>query len=164
MAAAAILGIQICEMLLADGVWRTQTHNCTKFRQNRSFRCGDIAIFWIFKMAAAAILVFWNRKILLVVRIQRVETHLHAKFCQNCQSIAKILRFFDFSRWRPPPFWIFKFVKFYWLTVSGGPRHITVPNFVTIVVPLQRYCDFSNFQNGRRRHLGFLKSRNFISY
>jgi len=25
-------------------------------------------------------------------------------------------------------------------------------------------CDFSNFQNGRCRHLGFLKSQNFISY
>jgi len=29
---------------------------------------------------------------------------------------------------------------------------------------LQRYCNFSNFQDGRRRHLGFLKSRNFIGY
>jgi len=81
MAAAAILDIQICEMLLADGVWRAQTHNCTKFGQNRSFRCGDIAIFWIFKMAAASILDFGNREILLVVTIQMVETHLHAKFC-----------------------------------------------------------------------------------
>jgi len=30
------------------------------------------------------------------------------------------------------------------------------------------HCDilrfFSNFQDGRRRHLGFLKSRNFIGY
>jgi len=46
--------------------------------------------------------------------------------------------------------------------VSGGPRHITVPNFVTIVVPLRRYCNFSNFQDGRRRHLAFLKSRNLL--
>jgi len=29
------------------------------------------------------------------------------------QSVAKILRFFDFSKWRPPPSWIFKFVKCY---------------------------------------------------
>jgi len=41
MAAAAILDFQICEILLADGVWVTQTHNCTKFRQNRSFHCVD---------------------------------------------------------------------------------------------------------------------------
>jgi len=58
MAAAAILDIQICEMLLADDVGRSQAHNCTKFRHNRSFHCGDIAIFLIFKMAAAAILDF----------------------------------------------------------------------------------------------------------
>jgi len=32
------------------------------------------------------------------------------------------------------------------------------------VVPFQRYCDFSNFQDGRRRHLGFLTSRNCIGY
>jgi len=42
-------------------VWRAQTHHCTKFRQNRLFHCGDIAIFRIFKMAAAAMLDFWNR-------------------------------------------------------------------------------------------------------
>jgi len=58
MAAAAILDIQICEMLLTDGVWRAKTHNCAKFRHNRSFRCGDIAIFRIFKMATTAILEF----------------------------------------------------------------------------------------------------------
>ena len=52
MAAATILDFQICEILLADGVWRAQTHNCTKFRQNQTFHCGDIAIFRIFKMAA----------------------------------------------------------------------------------------------------------------
>jgi len=45
MAAAAIWDFQICEILLADGVWMAQMHNCTKFHQNRSFRCEDIAIF-----------------------------------------------------------------------------------------------------------------------
>ena len=63
LAATAILYFQICEILLADGVWRAQTHNFTKFRQNRSIACEDMKIF-------------------------------------------------DFSRWRPPPSWIFKFVKF----------------------------------------------------
>jgi len=87
MAAAVILDIQICGMLLADGVWRAQAHNCTKFRQNRLFCCGDIAIFRIFKMAAA-ILDFWNREILMVARVQRVETYLRAKFCQN-RSIGR---------------------------------------------------------------------------
>jgi len=52
MAAAAILDFQICEILLADGVWWAYTHNCAKIRLNRSLRCGDIAIF---KIAATAI-------------------------------------------------------------------------------------------------------------
>ena len=55
MAAAAILDFQICDILLADGIWRAQTHHCTKFRQNQSFLCIDIVIFRIFKMAVAAI-------------------------------------------------------------------------------------------------------------
>jgi len=38
----------------------------TKFCKDRSNRCGDIAIFVIFKMAAAAILDFQKFKILMV--------------------------------------------------------------------------------------------------
>ena len=38
----------------------------TKFRKDRSNRCGDIAIFVIFKMAAAAILNVQKFKILTV--------------------------------------------------------------------------------------------------
>ena len=37
-------------------------------------------------MATAAILDFWNRRILLAIRVASVQTHQHAKFCQN-QSI-----------------------------------------------------------------------------
>jgi len=40
----------------------------------------------------------------------------------------------------------FKFVKFYWLTVSGGPRRITVLNFVKIglsVAEILRFIEFS---------------------
>jgi len=58
MAAAAILDCRIHKILLADHVWRAQTQHCTKFHQNRSFHCGDIAILQIFKMAATAILDF----------------------------------------------------------------------------------------------------------
>jgi len=38
----------------------------TKFRKDRSNRCGDNAIFVIFKMAAAAIMNFQTCKILTV--------------------------------------------------------------------------------------------------
>ena len=49
------------------------------------------------------------------------------------QSVAKVLRFFDFSRCRPPPSCVFEIVNFYLLTVSGGIRRITVPDIVKIV-------------------------------
>jgi len=64
-------------------------HHCTKFRQNQTFHCGDIAIFFsrIFKMAAAAIFDYSNRKILLAIGVQRVETHQHAK-CRLNRSIG----------------------------------------------------------------------------
>jgi len=86
-------------------------------------------------------------------------------FLETGLSKADILQFFKFSKWLlPPPSWIVKFANFYWLRVCGGPRRITVPNFVKMVVQLQRYWDFSNFQKWPPRHLGFLKSRNFIGY
>jgi len=53
-------------------------------------------------------------------------------FVQIGQSVAEILRFFDFSRWRRPPSWIVEFTKFHWLTVARWPRRITSPNFVKI--------------------------------
>ena len=45
MAAAAILDRRIRKIWLADSVWRAQMHHCTKFCQNQSFHCGDIAFF-----------------------------------------------------------------------------------------------------------------------
>ena len=155
-----ILDCRIHKILFADGIWREETHHCTKFCQNRSFHCGDIVILRIFKMAAA-ILYFWNREILLPIGVEMVETHQYVKFRQNrsigCKDI-KIFRFFKIAA--AAIFDFVEFVKFYWLTLSGGPRHITVPNSSKSVVPLWRYWDFSNFKDGRCHHLGFLKSRN----
>jgi len=53
-------------------------------------------------------------------------------FIKIDQSVANTLRFFDFSRWRPPPSWIIELANFYWMTVSGGSGRIIVPNFVKI--------------------------------
>jgi len=62
VADAAILNFQTCEISLADRVWKAQTQDRAKCRQNRSYCCGDIAIFRIFKMAAAIFdfLKLWN--------------------------------------------------------------------------------------------------------
>jgi len=115
--------------------WRcleVQTHHNTKFCYKRSFRYGDIAFWRIFKMAAAAILDFWNREILLAIGWRGSRRISMPNFVKIGQSVAKILRFFDLLRWRPPLSWIVKFAKFYWLMVFGGAIRITVPNIVKI--------------------------------
>jgi len=50
-----------------------------------------------------------------------IKTHEHGKFGKIGQSDAKILTFFNFSKWRATPSWIFKFVKFHWQTVCSAP-------------------------------------------
>jgi len=54
------------EFLTVGAVKRTILHQRTKFHKDRSNRCGDIAIFVIFTMAAAAIVNFQKFKILTV--------------------------------------------------------------------------------------------------
>jgi len=62
--------------------------------------CGSIAEiknFHIFKMAAAAILDFLNRKILLAIVVERVELHQHAKFRQNRSIGCEYIDFLIFQ-------------------------------------------------------------------
>jgi len=77
-----------------------------------------------FKMAAAAALDFGNFKFLTV---GTVETN----FVKIGQTAKEIWLFFEFSRWRPPPSWIFKISNFSGL---NGHRSNCVfkPNFVKI--------------------------------
>ena len=55
MAAGRHLGFAKFKFLTVAAVERPILHQHTKFRKDRSNRYGDIAIFVIFKMAAAAI-------------------------------------------------------------------------------------------------------------
>jgi len=66
MAAIRHLGFVKFEFLMVGAVKRPILHQRTKFRKGRSNRYGDIVIFVIFKMAAAAILNFQKFKILTV--------------------------------------------------------------------------------------------------
>jgi len=65
---AAIPHFWICEIRNFNGraVKRPILHQHTKFRKDQSNRCGDIVIFVIFQMAAAAILNFQKFEILTV--------------------------------------------------------------------------------------------------
>jgi len=101
--------------------------------------------FSIFKLAAAATLYFWSRKIISANREQRVEAHQHAKYRQYLSMVAKILRGFNFSTRRPRPSWIFKFVKFHWQTVCEWPRLIMMLNVDKIgrsVAEILRFFEF----------------------
>ena len=107
-----------------------------------------LRFFSFFMMAAAAILDCRIHKILLTDRVRTAQTHV-LNFIKIGHSIAAILRFCKFSKWRPPPSWIFEILNFYLLTVSGGPRRITVPNFVKIgrsVAEILRFFDFSRWR------------------
>jgi len=50
------------------------------------------------------------------------------------------------------------------LTMSGGSRHTTMPNFLETGLSKAEILRFFDFPNGRRRQHRFLKSRNFIGY
>ena len=63
-----------------------------------------MAIFRFFRMAAAAILDFWNLKFLTVGTVKRVDLRQRAKFCQNrsnCGRDMAISQFFQ-DGGRPP--------------------------------------------------------------
>jgi len=74
-------------------------HQRTKFRKDRSNRRGDIAIFVIFKMAAAAILDFLKFKILTEGRLC---VNL-LNFIQIGQTVADIWPFNGFLNGGRPP-------------------------------------------------------------
>jgi len=87
-------------------------HKQTKFRKDSSNRCGDIAIFVIFKMAAAAILDFQKFDILTADPLYGA----HASSCQiSSKSGERLQRNGDltvFSKWRPSA--ILDFLGAYW--------------------------------------------------
>ena len=86
MAAVLHLGFAKFEFFLTAGtVKRPILHQRTKFRKDRSNRCGDIAIFVIFKMAAAAILNFQKFKILTVDLVG-------GQFASSCQISSKSVK------------------------------------------------------------------------
>ena len=89
---------------------------------------------------------------LFYIAIHQVSQLLHAvtvALVKIGRSIAEMLQFFVFSRWPPPPSWIFEIAKFYWLLECKGSRRISMPNFVKIglsVAKILRFFDFSRWR------------------
>jgi len=76
--------------------------------------------------------------------------------------VAEIWRFLYFSRWQPPPSWIFKISIFQRSKRSRGWNCITMHHYASLcqilwksLQPWPRYRDFSIFQHGGRRRLIF---------
>jgi len=71
-------------------------------------------------------------------------------FVKIGQTVAEISRFLWFSRWRPPPCWIFKNSKFLRTIPCRGPLCVTVPNFIKIGHTVAEIWRFYGFKNGGR--------------
>jgi len=116
-----IFDFQNFNFLMVGRVKKVNVHHGGKF-------C-EIAIFPFFKMAAAAILDF---SILMVGRVKSSNCVTTPNFAAIGQNVAETWRYFDFSRWRPPPSWISKMSEFYGWEGSRGSKCVTVPNFAAI--------------------------------
>ena len=112
MAAAAVLDFSNFKFLTLGRLKRVELCRRAKFGRNRSKRGRDMAIFKFYKMAAAAILDFQNLIFLTVGQLKRPICVGVPNLDEIGQSAAEIWRFFDFSRWRPPPSWIFQISNF----------------------------------------------------
>jgi len=82
MSAIIILNLKNHNILLANRVYRAETHHRAIFCQNWSNLCWDIAIFWLFKMATAIILDFKIAEILFTDNAQRAQSH-------HCEILSK---------------------------------------------------------------------------
>ena len=74
---------------------------------------------------------YWN------VHIIKTTTSIITKFCRVIETHKYSLWVVQICpKWIQyggrPPCWIVEFAKFYWLTVSGGHKRITVPNFAKV--------------------------------
>ena len=65
------------------------------------------------------------------------------------QTVAEILRFYRFPKWRSPPSWIFKNSNFYRLVGLVDHKCISLPNFIKIgqsIAEIWQIFDFSRWR------------------
>jgi len=109
-----------------------------------------------------------NRKSHMSFQLVQKSLSLNDLEWRNGQTLAKIWRFFDFSRRRPPPSWIFKFWKLRFSNFgnfNGRNAYGQTASMCQILSKSAklrpRYGDFSIFQDGGHCHLGF---PNFVNF
>ena len=121
---------------MVGAVKRVELHHRARSRQNRSKRGRNMAVFKFFKMAAAAILDFWNFKFLTVGTVSRVEVHHLANFCQNRLNRGRDMAIFGFFQMAAAA--ILDFANFKILTVGAVKR-----------VELHRHAKFRQNRSNR---------------
>ena len=117
MAAVRHLGFVKFE-LTVGAVKRPILHQHTKFRKDRSNRCGYITIFVIFQMVAAAILNFQKFEILMVFPLQGANMRHCAKFHQI--SVKRLQRYGDLTVLKMAAVRHLGFVKFEFFNGRSG--------------------------------------------
>jgi len=90
--------------MAAYSVWRANMRHHAKCCPNR---CRDFAIFGFLEMADSAIFDFVKFKFLQSQLSRRSNCLIVPKLVVIARTAAEIWRFFDISKWRPSPFWIF---------------------------------------------------------
>ena len=96
MTGDAILDFQICEISLADSVWKAQTHHRAKCRQNWSSVVETLQFFEFSKWLPPPSSIFEIAKFYWLLW-RRGSRHISMpNFVKIGQSVANILRFFRF--------------------------------------------------------------------
>ena len=126
-------------------VTRAELRHRAKFSSNRLTCARDMAIF---QNGAAAILDLWNYKVLTMGRIISVELRHHAKYRGDWSNRCRDISILDFSRWWQPQSWIFN---------GQEGRTASLCQILSKSLKPWRRCQFSIFQDGGRRHVGFSK-------
>ena len=132
---------QVFEFLTVGTVTRAAVRHHTKFRGDRSNRCGDMAIFPFFKMAVAAILYFQIFEFLTVERSRGLNCIATPNFVAIGQTVAEIWRLCDFFQdGGRPPSWICE--SHIWTIQGHLVVFITVQNLVRIDAVVSIICKF----------------------
>ena len=85
----------------------------------------------------------------------RAKPRNRVNFVEIGQTAAEILRFFDFSRWRPPPSWIFNILNFNGRDAQDGRTAPLCQIWSKSVKPRPRYGAFWIFSSWMLRFFKF---------
>jgi len=157
MAAAAILDFRSRKFLFADGIWRAQTHHCTNFVKIGCSVTDILRFFEFSRWPPPQSWIFENVKFYSLLESRVARRIRMSNYVINWSIGCKDIKIFRFFKMAAAPILYIRNSEFLFAAgICGSQTHHCTK--------FHQNRDFSNFQDGRRRHLGFLKSQNFIGY